>query len=192
MEEVERRVGGSRVRPDWNSPVDVRHDVCVNDRTSANSKATFLPVRFGERPRQLRIAVGLTILLAFVVLAWNRYAAAALLIVVPVVLLVRHQRRALVIVRPSGPIVVKGWWHDTSVSPSDITKVQWQLRGDTASLRLVLGDSFVNCQSVAIPTGGKPRPQDREWPAKVAALIEVLEDVGVHPFALEPLRVAER
>jgi hypothetical protein len=66
------------------------------------------------------------------------------------------------------------------------------LRGDTASLRLVMGESFVNCQSVAIPTGGKPRPQDRNWPSNVAALIEALEDVGVHPVALDTLQVAQR
>ena len=123
------------------------------------------------------------------VLTWNRYAAAALLIVVPVFLLIRHQRRALVIVRPAGPIVVKGWWHDTSVTPGDVTQAQWQRRGDTASIRLVMGDVFVNCQSVAIPTGGKRRPQDRNWPANVAALIDALEEVGVHPFALDTLRV---
>jgi len=165
--------------------------VRVNDRTSA-AKASVLIVRFGERPRQLQIAVGLTILLALFLLPVSRYVAAALLIVVPVFLLIRYQRRALVIVRPKGPIVVKGWWHDTSVGPADITRAQWQLRGNTASLRLVMGDSFVNCQSVAIPTGGKRRPQDRNWPANVAALIDALEDVGVHPFALDTLRVAER
>ena len=169
-----------------------RHDVRVNDRTSAAAKAKVLIVRFGERPRQIQIAVGLTILLALFLLPVSRYIAAALLIVLPVFLLIRYQRRALVIVRPKGPIVVKGWWHDTSVSPGDITRVQWQLRGNTASLRLVMGDSFVNCQSVAIPTGGKRRPQDRNWPANVAALIDALEDVGVHPFALDTLRVAER
>jgi hypothetical protein len=110
----------------------------------------------------------------------------------PMFLLIRHQRRALVIVRPNGPLLVKGWWHDTTVALDDVTKVQWQLRGTTASLRIVMGDTFVNCQSVAIPTGGKRRPQNGNWPANVAALIDALEDVGVHPFALDTLRVVDR
>jgi hypothetical protein len=166
--------------------------VRVTDRPRAAPTAGVLIVRFGERPRQLWIAVAATVVVAIVLTPVSRYAAAALLIVLPVALLIRHQRRALVIVRPRGPIVVKGWWHVTSVEPGDVTRAQWQLRGDTASLRLVMGESFVNCQSVAIPTGGKPRPQDRNWPSNVAALIEALEDVGVHPVALDTLQVAQR
>lgn len=162
----------------------------VNERAAGAPKASILLVRFGERPRQVRTAVLLTVVLSVFVLAWSRPAAAAVLVVLPLLIMVRYQRRALVVVRPDGPIVVKGWWHDTTVQPRDVTSVQWQRRGDSAWLRIVMGDVHVDCLSVAIPTGGQVRRGDRGWPKRVDTLIEALADVGVHPFALDPLRVS--
>jgi hypothetical protein len=164
----------------------------VNDRSAPGTTASVLLVRFGERPRQLKIAVGLVIVIAAGVLWLNRFAAAAILVVVPVFLLIRFQRRALVVFGPSGPVVVEGWWHSTTVAPRDITRAEWLPRGDTASLRLVIGDAMVNCHSVAIPIRGRPRHQDSNWRANVDVMIDTLEDVGVRPMALDPLRIAAR
>jgi hypothetical protein len=164
-----------------------RHDGRVNDR--ARAATSFLVVRFGERPRQVRLAVLLTVAVSAVVLVWSRPVAAALLVLLPLLLIVRHQRRALVVVRPAGPLVVKGWWHDTRVEPGDVTAVQWVPRGDSASLRLVLRDAQIDCLSVAIPTGTKPRRRDDEgWQGRVQTLVAALEEVGVHPFALDEIR----
>ena len=153
---------------------------------------TSLLVRFGERPRQLKMAVGVVVVIAALALTVNRYLAAAILIVAPVFLLIRFQRRALLIIGPAGPVVIKGWWHRTTVSPAEITQAEWRPRGDTASLRLVMGDSMVNCHCVAIPIRGKPRPHDAHWRSNVAALIVAFEDVGVRSKALDPLRLATR
>lgn len=165
----------------------------VNDRAGATSTATFLVVRFGERPRQVRLLVLLTVAVAAVVLVWSRPVAAGLLVVLPLLVMIRHQRRAFVVVRPAGPLVVKGWWHDTRVEPADVTEVCWVPRGESASLRLVLGDAQVDCLSVAIPTGaGRRRRDDEGWQGRVATLVAALEDVGVHPFALDALRAPRR
>ena len=177
---------------DWTLPDRGRHDGCVNDRSAPRATSTVLLVRFGERPRQLQIAVGVVVLIAAGVLTVNRYAAAATLIIGPVFLLIRFQRRALVIVGPSGPVEIKGWWHGTSLSPADITRAEWRPRGDVASLRLVMGDVMVNCQCVAIPIRGRPRPQDANWRTNVDAMIDAFEDAGVRPMALDPLRIATR
>jgi hypothetical protein len=162
-------------------------DVRVNNG-AGTAPTSLLVVRFGERPRQFRFLVALTVLVSLPVLAVNRYLAAAMLIVVPLILLVRFRRRALVVVRPAGPIVVKGWWHDTTVQPRDVTRAEWHRIGDSARLRLVLGDAYVDCETVAIPTG-KVRPQDRGWSGRVDTLIDALEEVGVRSWALDSLQV---
>lgn len=158
---------------------------------AGTAPTTILVVRFGERPRQFRLLVGLTVLASLPVMAVNRYAAAAMLVVVPMILLVRFRRRALVVMKPSGPIVVKGWWHDTTVQPRDVTRAEWHRIGDSARLRLVLDGAHVDCETVAIPTV-KMRPQDRGWPERVDTLIDALEEAGVRPWALDPLHVQRR
>jgi hypothetical protein len=158
---------------------------------AGTAPTTILVVRFGERPRQFRFLIALTILVSLPVMAVNRYAAAAMLVVVPLILLVRFRRRALVVVKPKGPIVVKGWWHDTTVQPGDVTRAEWHRIGDSARLRLVLDGVHVDCETVAIPTG-KLRPQDRGWQGRVDTLIDALEDAGVRPWALDSLHLQRR
>lgn len=167
-----------------------RHDDRVNDAAPARGRASTVLVRFGGDGRPVKLAVGLVVLVAVLTVPVNRIAAAALLIVLPLVLLLRFQRRALVIVRPAGPLVIQGWFRRATVSPQQVVRADWQPGRDWAYLRLGLDGGSVTCFSVAIPTSPKARvPVGSDWRRDVDALIDALRQAGVRPAALHGLHV---
>ena len=152
-----------------------------------------LLVRFGGDGRPLKTAIAFVGLVALVTLPFNRLIAAALLIVLPLVMLLRYQRRALLIVRPKGPLIVQGWWRRSSVSPAQVTRVDWLPGSRWAHLRLATDDSVVACFSVAVPISPKARvPKGSNWRADVDALIDALRQAGVSPAALHDMHVGGR
>jgi hypothetical protein len=162
----------------------------VNDAAPARGRASTVLVRFGGDGRPLKFAVAFVVLVAILTVPVNRLAAAGLLIVLPLVLLLRYQRRALVIVRPAGPLVVQGWWRRATVSPQQVVRADWQPGRDWAYLRLGLEGGVVTCFSVAIPTSPKARlPKGADWRRDVAALIDALRQAGVRPAALHGLHL---
>jgi len=165
----------------------------MNDAAPARSRASVLLVRFGGDGRPLKSAVALVGLVAAATLSFSRLAAAAILIVVPLVMLLRYQRRALLIVRPKGPLIVQGWWRRSTIAPERVVRVDWQPGSRWAYLRLATNDGVVACFSVAVPTSPKARvPQGSNWRTDVDALIDALQAVGVSPAALHGLHVGGR